>query len=194
MSRIKNMPRAGWFIAGVAITVLLVPSGVAVAKALTYTGIEGTSGSKADVSPSGQLLTAPADPSSYFNAVSTELAASSAVETEQLYAPPSGDAAVVTTISGGYWVVGSITDDPYVLFYATPSGDCSAGVGTFIGEFDPTTDGSSTIPLDPGVVIPSGDALCLKAYLLDVDPYAQGYTIPSVDAAPALPAAESLKS
>jgi hypothetical protein len=52
MSKFRRMPRAAWFIAGAAITLVLVPS-VAVAAGLTFDGIEGTSKNKADVAKGG---------------------------------------------------------------------------------------------------------------------------------------------
>jgi hypothetical protein len=52
------LPAAGWFVAGVAVTLLLIPTTVgAVSAALTYTGIEG-GGTKANVTKAGQLQTA----------------------------------------------------------------------------------------------------------------------------------------
>jgi hypothetical protein len=83
MSRIKRMPKLGWFILGIAVAVLLLPSTTAVAKtALKFTGIEGISGNQADVNTSHQLqvtdgehfdangnqIVSPADPSAIFNA------------------------------------------------------------------------------------------------------------------------------
>ncbi len=61
----KNMSPGGWIVVGILIAMMLVPSGVAVAKALRYTGIEGTSLNKADVTPAGQLLTTEASPKKY---------------------------------------------------------------------------------------------------------------------------------
>jgi hypothetical protein len=58
VSRFKSLPAAGWFVAGVAVTLLLIPTTVgAVSAALTYTGIEG-GGTKANVTKAGQLQTA----------------------------------------------------------------------------------------------------------------------------------------
>jgi hypothetical protein len=44
MSKLKNLSRGGWIIVGVIVALVLVPS-VAVA-AVSYTGIEGTSGTR----------------------------------------------------------------------------------------------------------------------------------------------------
>jgi hypothetical protein len=192
--RFKHISRPGWFIIGAIVAILLVPS-VAVAAGLKFTGIEGTSGHQADVSPSGQVLTAPADPSSYFSSIETADYAEGILidQTQQVYVPPSGDAAVVTTIQSGYWDVGSISNDPFFQFYVGPVGCSASSGGHFFAEIDPSTNGGSTTPVTPGQVVPAGDALCVAANDLDVDTYAQGYTIPSADASPESPAAQIAK-
>jgi hypothetical protein len=57
MSKIKNMPGIAWLIIGVCVTALVMPSIAYASGALQFKGIEGTSTNKADVTPSGQLLT-----------------------------------------------------------------------------------------------------------------------------------------
>ena len=71
MNRIKNMSRGGWIVVGFAVALLVVPSSVAVAMTLKYTGIEGTSLNKADVVPGGQLLTTESGPSESFASLNT---------------------------------------------------------------------------------------------------------------------------
>ena len=56
MSRIKNLSRAGWMIVGIVVTLILVPSGAAMAT-IANAGIEGRSAYKANVPPGLQLLT-----------------------------------------------------------------------------------------------------------------------------------------
>lgn len=53
MSRLRNSPRAAWFVAGVCVAALLVPTTVGAVVALKYTGIEGSSTNKADVTGAG---------------------------------------------------------------------------------------------------------------------------------------------
>ncbi len=93
LSKIKNL-KGGWgFLAGVLITMLLVPS-VAVAAGLRYNGIEGTSKNKADVTGAGQLLTAPATPTNLFSPATVDLSASyQAVAT-----PPTNSALVIENL------------------------------------------------------------------------------------------------
>jgi len=73
MSKIRNMPRIAWLIIGVPLTMLVVPTTADAAGALKFTGIEGTSTNKADMSPAGQLLTASADPGQFFQHGITKL-------------------------------------------------------------------------------------------------------------------------
>ena len=63
--RLKKVPRSAWLVVGVCIAAIVMPT-AAVASVLTFTGIKGTSGNKADVSTAGQVLTAPATPSNCY--------------------------------------------------------------------------------------------------------------------------------
>jgi hypothetical protein len=188
MSRLKHMPAAGWFVAGVAVAVLVIPAtvgAVGAVAALKFTGIEGTSTNKADVTPAGQLQVAPVAPASLFqNSYITNLGsgASSVVA-----APPTGDALIV--------------DDVHVVVYSTPTSisyyyleveagtACSgAYVGTFHQVFLAAAVGNSDDPLAPGLVVPSGDSLCMTVYSpVDIAASVSGYTVPAA-AAPALAA------
>jgi len=56
MSRIKNLSRAGWMIVGIVVTLILVPTGAAMAT-IANAGIEARSAYKANVPPGLQLLT-----------------------------------------------------------------------------------------------------------------------------------------
>jgi hypothetical protein len=112
MSRIKNMSRMGWFIVGVGITVLLMPS-VAVAAGLKFTGIEGTSDNKADVSPAGQLLTTAAPSSAYED-----------YESNVAFPPPNArqTCTTVATISAGHaFVVQQVEVDVASAYPASES-------------------------------------------------------------------------
>ena len=58
MSRFKYVPRGVWFVAGVAVAILMIPTAVratvGVQTALKLTGIEGTSENEANVTGAGQ--------------------------------------------------------------------------------------------------------------------------------------------
>lgn len=64
MVRIEYIKRLGWPAAGAALAAIALPT-AATAAGLTFTGIEGTSGHKANVTTAGQLLTTQATPSSF---------------------------------------------------------------------------------------------------------------------------------
>jgi hypothetical protein len=187
LSRIRNMPRAGWFIAGVAITVLLVPS-VAVAAGLKFTGIEGTSSSKANVTAAGQLLTTEVSPNNSFQSEAQNLAIQPSVT--PIGVPQGGSALVVTEVH-----IDTIADpapgsgDGVVVFVesGTTCPSISNQVGNYVGVVNPPTVGETDFPLEPGVEVPAGDAMCAFATdMVSADGSVSGYTVPSseVDAAP----------
>lgn len=64
MVRIEYIKRLGWPAAGAALAAIALPT-AATAAGLTFTGIEGTSGHKANVTTAGQLLTTQATPSRF---------------------------------------------------------------------------------------------------------------------------------
>jgi glutamine synthetase type III len=56
-------------------------------------------------------------------------------------------------------------------------------VGTYDQYIATTGDGDIDVPLSPGVVVPSGDSLCLFTYgSLEATVSASGYTIPAAAA------------
>jgi hypothetical protein len=175
----KNAPRAAWFVAGVCVAALLVPTTVGAVAALKYTGIEGLSTNKADVTPNSQLLTTEANPASYFTG--SQLADTGG-GTAVVYAALGGVAGIVKSIQVDVWdLTGS---DPYV-YLAVGNQSCS-GLLVFIQEVDPATNGTTVLPQDPGLVVPAGDAICASANQLDSDVHVTGYTIAGASA-PTLP-------
>lgn len=75
-------------------TLLVIPS-TAYAAALKFTGIEGTSTNKADVTPAGQLQVAAADPSAFFQSNTVPV---SSTTFEPFAAAPSPYALIATVI------------------------------------------------------------------------------------------------
>lgn len=85
--------------------------------------------------------------------------------------PPSGKAAVVTSVEGGYYEVGSVTAAPSFVYFVSNTA-CSTATGTLIAVFgfvDPTTNGGSSTPVTPGEIVPAGDALCVYANNLNLN-------------------------
>jgi hypothetical protein len=200
--RFKNISRPGWFIVGVIVAILLVPS-VAVAAGLKFTGIEGSpSGNKADVASNGQLLTTNAPPGSLFGTPQAEFGDLAATTYGPIYKPPSGDAAIVTqvTVSPDELQDGS-TGYIAFLFYIGDSA-CDTYTSLYehnVIEYDQMT--TDEISLPTGFVVPAGDQLCGHTYSgddSDAFASASGYDVPSGDvAAPlskAVPAMQAVPS
>ena len=168
VSKVQDMSRGGWVIIGFVFALLLVPTGMAAAAALKYVGIEGTSTNKVDVSAAGQLLTAPAGPSSSYNNWTEEFSTYTAIAT-----PPAGKALIVTSI--------------HVDTRNGGSGEVAVGVsingctsGAVFDQVDPSSNGVTVLPYEPGVVVPSGDTLC--AFPSDWtlgNVTVSGYTVPA---------------
>jgi len=173
MSKLKQMPRFAWFAIGIAVAVLLVPSGVAAAKAgLKFTGIQGTSGSQADVTSAGQLQTAAAGPGAAFENLTTAVAGQTVV----VATPPAGKALMITSVHVNLW--GLTSTDPY-MYLSTRTGSCTGPTDSFFDEVDPATSGVSVLPYDPGLPIPSTEVLCVTATNLAANVEAVGYSVPS---------------
>ena len=174
-----------WFIAGAFVAVLLVPSTVALAKStLKFTGIEGASTNKVDVTPAGQLLTSEANPASYFD---TGLVGVGVGSHQAVYSPPSGSVGILTDLHVDSWDLS--TTDPYMYLYLDDATSCTATIFN-LDEVDPAANGVTDLPFSPGQVIPAGDTLCATAEDMVSDITAIGYTISGADA-PTLPLVRS---
>jgi hypothetical protein len=165
MSKIRSMPKFGWFVIGVAVAVLLMPSSVALARsALKVTGIKGVSGSTADVTPAGQLLTTEAQPSNLLGGSSSDQATfeeTTSLNAQDLFAAPSNDAVAMNGLSLDV-VQGLSSASPgniYALFIGNSSA-CSNTVGNWEMNVNPTGLGLTEVSLTPGVAIPASDYLC----------------------------------
>jgi hypothetical protein len=199
MSRIKNMSRGGWIVIGIVLVLVLVPTGVATAAMLKYTGIEGTNGqtstiNKAQVTSAGQLLTTEAPPTSYedYSAINVS-AANGEGPTCVTVGPsqiPAGEAFVIQEI----YVTAGVVNSPTTISGPPNSTESGGAVEFFVGSPGCTADdpyitsgtatapGGFSIPLTPGYVIPSGDTI--DAYLVGMggDINITGYLVPSADA------------
>ena len=178
MSIIQKMSRAGWILVGLVVAVLLFPS-VATAASTVYNGIVGTSGHKADVSPTSQLLTAEAAPSTIYHHVSFAPAGSDGI----IATPPSGHALIVTELSIDFtamaspdqvefWV-GNASCDTLLNIAFTDSSDVWDGT-----EFL-TTGGIQQVPVSPGIAIPASDRLCASTNNGQNNVMISGYSVTS---------------
>ncbi len=159
LNRLKNTPRSAWLVVGVCITAIVMPT-AAVASVLTFTGIKGTSGNKADVSTAGQLLSAPATPANYFANFDQGVTSSTAVP---IATPPAGDGLVVTSVNISAYAV-TTPGSSYLNITVGPSGCSGALLGTFQHGVYPSSIGATELTFNPGIVIPSGDVLCAADY------------------------------
>jgi hypothetical protein len=155
LSKIKNLKGGTTFLVGLVVALLLVPSGVAVAKALTYQGVEGTSGNKADVGKSGQLFTTNAPPDNLFADPPVSLS-DSIFATAQLVPTPAGIDGIVTEISVDQTSAGSAGLALYI------TANCSSGqfAGPIVHYVESVQPGHIEMTFPTGIRVPTGDSLC----------------------------------
>jgi hypothetical protein len=100
----------------------------------------------------------------------------------QAATPPSGDALIVDTVHVGIYEYGSGVD-LYLLVQNSTSCGSNSQVGNYFQYIATTGDGDIDVPLAPGVVVPSGDSLCLLAFgTVEATVSVSGYTIPAAAA------------
>jgi hypothetical protein len=187
------MSRGGWIVIGFAVALLIVPSGVAVAAALKYSGIEGTSGNKADVTPAGQLQEAEAAPNALFQNSYSPVTSSEYVD---VATPLASSALVVTTIHVDTFINPSPGDDQNIVLFVETGTSCSGSrVGSYLEFLNPGGIGETDIPMAPGLGIPQGDGLCAEAAgSVVAEVSVSGYTVPSAAvSAGVIHSAESLQ-
>jgi hypothetical protein len=184
------MPQLGWFVAGVAVAVLLIPTAVGAKAALKFTGIEGTSSNQADVTSAGQLLTTEATPA---NLQTDSASIDPGFECDPVTAaPPTGDALVLRDLVNDFEDVPPTgTYYTYVTMLVEPvsTTNCSYSAAAFINNIQPevNTTGIVDYPFPVGYVIPNGYQLYLEGWNNIKDQVTtNGYLIPSSDA-PAKP-------
>jgi len=184
MSRIKNMSRAGWVISGVVITLILVPS-VAVAAGLTYNGIEGTSGNKANVSTAGQLLTTENLPTKSF-VYSFETTPSEGNASNDYFTstngtpPPAKTFFVITEVQVDAFNVPSTGPGDFAdIFVEAPYGLPE------IAQINPSGTGNAVIPFSNGIPVPStanaDGQMSVTLQGISVNVIATGYFAPCSD-------------
>jgi hypothetical protein len=182
MSRIKNMPRVGWFAAGVIITLLLVPT-VAVA-ATGGTIIKGSpSGNKVDVSGAGQLLTNEANPGSY-----VFVEGGNNCSAGGFYMIPSNEALIITGVDF-FFHAPAPGNSEADLFYGPSANPCLnfAAAGVTDGTELPNTAQNQVF--EPGIAVPAGDVLGGKTLNTGSFFAVYGYLVPAgAVAGPALSA------
>ena len=176
MPKVKDMSRGGWILVGVVVALLLVPT--AAGAATLYNGIMGTSGNRADVSPTSQLLTAEAAPSSLYHNV-----VSAGTSETVLARPPSGHALIVTGLSVDFFAMNAPDHVTVYVGSSTCSGLVNIAIVDSATEWNGSgyvmSGGMQSVPISPGIAIPAADRLCghssSSANYVDVS----GYSVPS---------------
>jgi hypothetical protein len=170
------MPAAGWVVVGVAVAVLLIPTTVGAVAALKFTGIEGSSLRKADVTAAGQLQVAAADPSTFFQSAETLI---SGAAYAPVVTPPASTALVITDIRVDTFLGVDPSSGNDFQFIVEQGTDCTGSqVGTFNQSLHPAANGLTDIQLGPGLGLPAGDALCASAAGLRAQMTVSGYSVP----------------
>jgi hypothetical protein len=179
MSRIKNMSRGGWLVIGMVIAVLLVPTGMAAAAALKYTGIEGTSTNKADVTSASQLLTTEAKPADIVQTF--PVAANSGEPLALVDAPPSGSGLIVDVVHIDTYDDPTPTEELAQVYVYLGTSNCSGWYTIWVTP-NVSSLGELDIPMTPGAVVPAGDAVCVgSSGGVKASVTVSGYTVPSGD-------------
>jgi hypothetical protein len=182
VSKIKNISRTGWLVAGIVAALLLVPTTAVAVTTATITIIKGgTSAGEANVTAAHQLLSTTANPNAYVNTTYADITGQSAAYAP-IASPPSGDALIVTTIHLNTYNDPTPGPADFITFVIETGTACSSGshVGSYVEPVTPGTLGETDIPYNPGLAVPAGDALCAAAIgSYDAWVSATGYTVPS---------------
>jgi hypothetical protein len=159
---------------------MVIPVGALATAALTFKGIEGTSGNKADVTGASQLLTATASPANFYDGGDVETITSG--EWNELASPPTGDALVITAIQIDVYSDPSPGPEDFVAL-GVQTGVCSeTRVGSYAHSVNPGSVGPIELTFDPGIAVPSGDSLCqVTDGSVESENAAIGYTVPASD-------------
>jgi hypothetical protein len=153
MSKLSNMSRRATIIlVGSIIAILMVPTATWAASTV-YNGIKGTSGSKADVTPTGFLNVSVAtgiDPTGQITPTSSW--------TEMI--PPGGtDAVRVSSINVDTWAVSPGAAD--AIQFGTSSNHCATITST-VEAVNPGGIGETAIDLGAGgLFVPASESLCV---------------------------------
>ena len=188
MSKIKNISRAGWLVAGILAALLLIPTTAVAVTTVTMTIIRGgTASGEASVTGAHQLLTTTASPNQYVNTHSVTVA-NTTLTAVPVASPPSRHGLIVTIIHIDTYADPNPGPETFIDFFIESGTACSGkAVGTYDEFVNPPSPGETDIPFDPGLAVPAGDALCaVPTDGADAKISVTGYTVPS-SAVPAMP-------
>lgn len=159
LSKIRNLKGTTGFLAGLLVAMLVVPS-VAVAAGLKFTGIEGTSGNKADVTGNSELMTTGFNPADIFQ--SQQLFVDSSGSTRLVYPGGSNQAMLVDEVHVSVESVES-ADSSFFQIWINAGATCDSADELWSYAVNPATSGEIDIPFDPGIPLKNEYSLCATA-------------------------------
>jgi hypothetical protein len=152
---------------------LLAPT-AAVAAVVGVVNIAGPNGTKAVVAKTGQLATAPADPSTFRTFAKYSLGGNVCTK---VYTAPPGSSLILTQVTVDAFQVTSTLSGNQIAVSTAPT--CLK----LLVDWNPPSVGAQPFPLGPGNVIPSGHSLYAEAYgTTEAEVYGYGYLVPVKDA------------
>jgi hypothetical protein len=179
VSKIKNISRTGWLVAGILAVLLLIPTTAVAVSTATMTIIKGGSGGgEANVTAAHQLLTTTVAPKAYVNTQSFDVSGTGPVVA--LATAPSGFALIVTTIHLDTFTDPAPGAGQFIEFQVTTGGCPGNQVGSYDELVTPGAIGETDIPFTPGLAVPAGDILCAGGVgSIQTEVSITGYTVPS---------------
>jgi hypothetical protein len=203
-SRFKNMPGVAWLVIGVCVTALVLPSAAYATGTLKFVGIEGsnlnkasvtasgqlnteagiqgTSGSHADVTGNNELMTRNSNPGDIYQTTGIPVAGIQPIAT-----PPVNRGLLVSDLHVA--VAGGSGTGAAVIFFVSAVTCSQPGLPAPVGGnwkyslFTPN-QGETDVPFAPALPIPNGDQLCSEgisgvAGSLSADVAVTGESVPA---------------
>jgi hypothetical protein len=98
--------------------------------------------------------------------------------------PSAGNALIVTEIHMDVWNAAATGAGDSVFFFISPDGSCTLNVASLIAvdDVNPGGVGLVSLPINSGLVIPAGQALCVDNQApanISAESYLFGYTVPA---------------
>jgi hypothetical protein len=198
--KIRDIPRSGWLLIGIVVALLLFPTAAAAITStviikggtaggealvtgnhqlLTESAIQGTpSSNQAEVTGAGQLLGTTATPANFYQPTSQMALAGNSMG---VFAAPAGRALVVTSIRIDTFFNPSPGGGNNIFFEVETGTTCTGSrVGTYSEFINPGGLVETVLPLDPGLGVPVGDALCaFPSGNPSSEVSVSGYTVPA---------------
>jgi hypothetical protein len=175
MTRLMQLSRSGWFLAGALVALVVVPAGAAAAT-IGVTELAGSNGQRAQVTRAGQLDTVEAPPSSFVTRLGgADLTTAGQSKCVTFPVISSGKAVVIRQFTVTvYGVPGSLGS---VLLYEGT--DCQAS--RVIDQLSYAEPGITTLPVDPGIALPKAGTISVSINGLAALVAFFGYTVPASD-------------